>query len=512
MAELSRTQYTVRNIIVGVGGQAVNTLLRFLNRTFFINYLAVEYLGLNSLFTEVLTVLSLAELGIGNAIAYALYKPLANHDEKQVAKLMNFYKKAYRYIGMAIGTVGMILIPFLEYIVDMPENLDINVYVVYSLFLFNSCVSYFFSYKQTLLNANQKNYIVQSVNMVSGIVKLVSQMLVIAITKNFYLYLVVQIICTIAANVVIVLYVDKKYKFLKKLPREKLDVEMKKTLSINIKSLFIIKIGSILVNSTDNMIISALNGIKSVGLLANYTMFTTVCERFLGQIFDSMTASIGNLNAQNDVKKSEDFFHVVNLLNYWLFGWATIGIIVLANPIIELWIGKQYLLSQTIVVIIAINLYVKGMQNGIWTYKNTYGLFRYGKFFLQVTAILNLILSVILGKKIGLAGVLTATFISRLCTNVWYEPYVVYRYGFKKEKKWFSYNYTYMKYAVLLFVSAVVTWEISSLLVSTFQMNNLILQCGIKLLCVIVIPNAINILFFHRKKEYQYIKGKVIHK
>lgn len=508
MEQLNRTQYSFRNIIFGLGGQCIETVLKFISRTIFIRFLAVEYLGLNSLFTEILTVLSLAELGIGNAIIFALYKPLRDKDEGKVASLMKFYKAAYKIIGTFIGVTGLLIMPFLKYIVDMPDNLDVNMYVIYCLFLFNTSVSYFFSFKTTLLGADQKNYISQSINIICSIIRTSLQIIVLAVSRNFYLYLIVQVLMTVVSNFTISKYVDKKYAYINSKEIESIDKNIKKELVTNVKALVVIKVGSIIVNSTDNIIISALNGLKSVGLMANYTMFTSVFEKFLGQIFDSLTGSIGNLNAQGDLKKSEEFFKVLNLLNFWLFGWVAVAIIVLANPTIEIWLGKNYILSQLIVIIMAVNFYIKGMQNAVWTYKNTYGLFRYGKYILQLTAILNLILSIVLGKVMGLSGVLIATAISRLCVNVWYEPYVVFRYGLKKQKNWFAYNYIYIRYAIVLILSAFLTFEIGSLIQLTMIENKFVIWFY-KALCVLIIPNIVNYIYSRNRVEFVYLKEKI---
>lgn len=507
MKQLSRTQYSIRNIIMGLGGQCVDTILKFINRTVFIHFLAVEYLGLNSLFTEILTVLSLAELGIGSAIIYALYKPLSDNNQEAVASLMKFYKKAYKTIGIVITAIGLLILPFLKFFVEMPQNLDVNLYVIYVWFLFNTSVSYFFSYKTTLLGADQKNYISQSINIICSIIRTILQILVIVIFKNFYLYLVVQVLMTVVSNYTISRFVDKKYSYINKKDVKPLDKNVRKSLFTNVKALVIIRVGSIIVNSTDNIIISALNGIKSVGLMANYTIFTSVLEKLLGQVFDSMTGSIGNLNSQGDLKKSEDFFKVINLLNFLLFGWFAIAIAVMANPTIEIWLGKKFMLSQVIAFIIAINFYIKGMQNAVWTYKNTYGLFNYGKFIVQITAVLNLVLSIVFGKMLGLIGILGATAISRLCVIVWYEPYVIYRYGFKKETRWFQYNYIYIKYAALILVSGSLTFFICSQ-IPNFVNNNYLIWI-LKALIVVIIPNIFNVVFLRRKPEYQYLKNKI---
>lgn len=506
MNKMTRTQNSVRNIIVGVGGQAVETILRFVSRTIFIRFLVIEYLGINSLFTEILTVLSLAELGIGSAIIYALYKPLAEDDKEKISSLMRFYKKAYNLIGVFITVAGLAVLPFLDHIVDSSQYSGINISIIYCLFLFNTSVSYFFSYKSSLLGADQKNYISQYIKISFSFIKTILQILIIIITKNFYLYIAVQVVCTFLSNVVMSRYVDKHYSFIKDKNIQPLDTKIFKDLVVNVKSLVVIRISSILVNSTDNIIISMFNGIKSVGLMSNYTMIVQMFETLLGQIFDNVTGSIGNLNAQGDLKKSEKFFRVMNLLNFWLYGWISVGIIIVGNSVIKIWIGDDYLLSNVIVYIIAANFYIKGMQNAVWTYKNTYGLFKYGKFLLVFTAIVNLILSIVLGKIIGMAGILIATGISRLLTNVWYEPYAVYKYGLKANV--ITYYITYIKYIIILAVSIIATNYISGIY-ELMNIQNVILIFIFQFVAAVIIPNAVIILCVRKTEEYEYLKIKI---
>lgn len=506
MPKMNRTQYSIKNIFFGLSGQIVDTLLRFVGRTIFIKYLEVEYLGINGLFSEILTVLSLAELGIGSAIVYALYKPLSQNDTEKISSLMKFYKKCYIYIGIIVAIVGVAFLPFLDIIVKKPENISLNLNIIYGIFLFDTSISYFFSYKTSLLNADQKNYILQILKIVGTFVKTILQITVIVLTQNFYIYLTIQIAITLANNIYASIYVDKKYPYLKNKNAKKLDKKTFKELVVNVRSLVVIRISSILVNSTDNLIISSFKGLKAVGLLSNYTLIVQVFETLLSQIFNSLTGSIGNLNAEGDTNKSEKFFKVLNLMNFWLYGFITVSIVVLGNDVIYIWLGDEYLLPKSIVVILACNFYVKGMQNAVWNYKNTYGLFKYGRYLLVMTAIINLVLSLFLGNIIGIAGVLVATSISRLCTNVWYEPYAVYKYGLKS--KVIDYYKSYIKYAIVVFIVTVATYYSANLL-SLFGVDNMWLITLYKCVCVLIIPNILILFTVYKTEEYNYLKNKI---
>lgn len=362
----SRTQRSAQNILVGLGGQAIEMVLKFVGRTVFIYCLSAEYLGVNGLFGEILTMLSLAELGIGSAIVYALYKPLKNNDEKQISALMNLYRKAYVIIGISVAVVGAALIPFLKYIIADPGEIGDQIYQIYLFYLFNTSITYFFSYKSSLLVADQKNYIVLSVKEICNITRTVLQTAALLLTGDFYLYLFIESLLILTNNIWISIYVDRKYRFIKSHKNEKLDKDTKKSLWTNIRALVVIKLTTLLVNSTDNTIISIYGGLIEVGLYSNYNMFIIIFTNILGQIFGNVSASIGNLNAEDDKEKSMDVFRAFRMANFWLFSFVSIGIVLLMNSVIELWIGLDYLLPISVVAVIAANFYTRGIQNPVW--------------------------------------------------------------------------------------------------------------------------------------------------
>jgi len=496
----SRTANSIKNIITGFLGQFIQIILGFVNRTIFIKFLAAEYLGVSGLFSNILSMLSLAELGVGTAIIYALYKPLADNDEKKVAILMRFYEKAYRTIGYIIGVVGIALMPFLNIIIKDAPNINENLYVLYCFYLFNTVISYFYSYKNSIIVADQKNYISLIVSYLINILQSILQILVLVITKNFLAYLTVQTICTVAFNIIISKISDRLYPFLKKKTNDKLDDNEKRSLIKNIRALMINKLGGVLVNNTDNMIITYFSGLAKVGLTSNYTMLIGIINTVLNQIFSGITASIGNLNAKEDNKKKIELFNIINFANFWLYGFSSICIIVLINDVIRIWIGNEFILPLNISIILAINFYMVGMQNAVWTFKTTMGLFTYGRYMVLVTAVLNLILSMILGKYFGLFGILLATAIARLLTNVWYDPYAVYRYGLKIRV--FKYFKEYLKYSCILIVTLLISFYICSFIkVDSF------IKLIIKGVMCVILSNLSFFLFFYKSKELLYYKN-----
>ncbi|WP_195986761.1 sugar translocase [Clostridium sp. D53t1_180928_C8] len=503
MQSQSRTVNSIRNIATGFIGQFIQTILGFISRTVFIKFLAAEYLGVSGLFSNILSMLSLAELGVGTAIIYALYKPLAERDKKEISVLMGFYARAYKTIGIVIAIIGVVLMPLLNVIIKDAPNIKENLYVLYCFYLFNTVVSYFYSYKNSIIVADQKNYISAIISYLISIVQTILQIIVLVVTRNFLVYLAVQTIGTLSFNIIISKMADKLYPFLKENNDISIDKEKKSALIKNIRALMIVKLSGVLVNNTDNMIITYFSGLATVGLSSNYTMLIGIINTVLNQIFNGITASVGNLNAKESKERQREFFYIINFANFWIYGFCSICIIILINDVINIWIGSKFILPLNIAIILAINFYMVGMQNVVWTFKNTMGLFRKGRYILIITAILNLTLSMILGNFFGLFGILLATAISRILTNVWYDPYAVYRYGLEcKSKEYFK---RYIEFLIILILNLLITR-----LVCNFIIVNNIWTLLFKILICTVISNILFIILLCKKKEFMYFKNFII--
>ena len=498
----SRTLNTARNIGTGFVSQGILYLFGVVNRIVFIRCLSAEYLGVNGLFTNILSVLSLAELGIGTAIVFALYKPLADGNQKEISSLMHFYGKAYKAIGCIVAVVGLLLLPFMGIIIGDAPNINENLNAIYLLYLFNTSLSYFFSYKTSLLNADQKNYIITLYSTATTILQNIVQWIVLILTKNFILYLIVQSVFTLLYNILISWYVTKKYKFIDIYKDEKVNPQIKKKLFINIKALIVTKVSGILVNSTDNIIITALQGLVVTGINSNYVLLTSTLNSLLSVIFSGMTGSVGNANSSMDHESRYNLFKGINFLNFWLYGWSTIGFIILSNDIVSFLFGKQYVVDISIVIIMAVNYYTVGMQNAVWTFYNTLGLFRYGQYLGLITGLINIVFSIYFGKLWGLFGILLATFLSRMLTNLWYSPYALFKYGF--QKNFLLYCKKYIAYIIILVFTLFINYCLTS-----FQLESLLVTLVLKLLISILVPNIIFGVIFFRTDEFRYVLSKI---
>lgn len=449
----SRTVNSVRNTLFSVMGQGLSILLSFVVRFVFIRMLPTEYLGLNGLFTSVLTILSLAELGIGTAITYAMYKPIAEHNEEKICILMKLYARVYIAIGLFVAIVGMAISPFLgKLIKDMPDMPGLT--GIYFIFLFDTVASYFFAYKRSLISADQRESILSINHLYFIFIKSIAQIIVLVILKNFYIYLFIQVACTLFENIRVSFIVDKLYPFLKEYNGSgKLSKQEKKGIIENIKALFIYKASSVFLGGIDNLVISSQIGVICVALYSNYSLIVNSLTNVINMFTASITASIGNFIATEGVRKQTKLFERVVFIVFLLYGFSSTCLYALLTPFMEIYGGKQLLLTNNAVILIVINFFILGMMSPVWTFRTTMGLFIYGRWRPVISALINFILSMMFAKHWGIEGVLVATAISRITTNLWFDPYIVYKKGWGISP--IQYYCTFAKYAAFAFISSV---------------------------------------------------------
>ena len=422
-----RLERSLKNSSAVLVGQMLSMGLSFLTRTVFMYSLSRDYLGLNGLFTSFLSLLSLSELGIGTAITYALYKPLANRDEAQISALMNLFAKAYRIIGTVIAVAGVALYPFIGFFVkDIPDVSHIG--IIYGMFLANTALSYFFSYRRILITADQQDWI-NTVNQSAFLIlQNVAQILLLVFTKEYLLYLGAQIVCTVLANAMIFRKSDRMYPFLRKNRDKRVSPETFRAIRKNVGAMLMHQISSVVVTGTDNMLIAWAN----ISLLANYTNYTLITQTLttiLRQIFSAVTASVGNLVATEDISAQHRLYNRIFFVDFWLYGFFTAALGVLLDPFIMAWAPKGYLLEGTTTLLIVVNFYLFGMRRTNIMYIDACGLFWPLRYKGITEAMVNLVASFIflVPMNMGIDGVLLGTLVSTLTTNLWWEPLVVVR-------------------------------------------------------------------------------------
>lgn len=502
MKQRSRTENSIINSAMSIVTQVLTVVLNFAVKTVFIKMLNDEYLGVNGLFTNIITMLSLADLGIGIAIPYSLYKPLAKKDEHKINVLMNFYKKVYTIIGIAVLLIGLSLTPFLGLIIkDIPKNVP-HLSLIYILFVIHSASSYFFVYKKFLIDSDQKGYITSRIIFTFSTLLSIIQIILLITTKNYILFLLSSIILVIIQNIYISSKANKLYPFIKNKTDEKLEKEDMEGIKKNVSSLFIYKVGTVIMNGTDNIIISKFIGLIIVGFYSNYVLIINSITTVLNQIFNAITSSIGNLVVTTNKKRSKEVYDNLNFANFWLYALFGVCIIVLINPFINIWIGKKYVMGFSIVFLLVLNFYVLGMQSVTNSFRNAYGLFWIAKYRPIIMVIINIVISVVLVQFIGIEGVLIGTLISRLVTTAWLDPYIVHKYGFEISPK--SYYIDYLKYLVIFIAIS----TILNYFVSMVAINNIFILILIAILVVIIV-NVILVLLFFKTSEFNYFYDKI---
>jgi O-antigen/teichoic acid export membrane protein len=494
MNEKTRTSNSIRNIIVAVSCQILSALLGFVTKTIFIKLLGDANNGLLGFFANIVSVLSLAELGLGTAITFALYKPIADNNVERLQSLMQFYKRIYTYIAGIVLVLGLCVLPFLHLLMEEVSSNNL-IYLYYFIYLLNTVTSYLFIYKSALLNADQRNRIVRIVNTIYIILRNLIEIGVLLLTHSFIAYLLVQLCCTVLNNVTISTIANKLYPWLvnKAKALEKTD---KKRIFTDVKSVVYYKIGGVLLNNTDNILITVILGVLAVGYYSNYLMITTLVLTVLELVFSALTGSVGNLNATTTKEQSKKVYDIVGFISFWIYSFCAICIFVLIDDAVLLWLGNQRVLESKISIALAINMFVLGLLQPTMLFRNTTTLFRKAKFIILITAGLNIVLSIGLGYLWGIAGIVFATAISRLLTNFWYEPYKLHKDVFQTSAK----NY-FIKNAVYILTAGVVGF-------ATYFVANLLPITGffgilLKLVICLIIPNVAFLLLFCRTSEFK---------
>lgn len=492
-----RIHNSIRNIKFSILNQFITLILGFGVRTIFIRTLGIDYLGINGLFSNILVLLSLTDLGMTASISYSLYKPLLVRDESRIRVLMNFFANIYILVGIATLVLGISLMPFLKYIIKDAAFVK-NINLIYLLFVVNAAASYLFMHKQTIIVADQKNYIVTRIGYVFNIVLSFIQISALLISHNYLFYLCSNILIKVFQSFYISNRCNKLYPFLQQKTNETLCRKDIRKLYKNITGLFLYKLGEVIANGTNNIIISVFLGINWIGLYSNYVLVSNAVNGILYYMFNAVTASIGNLVAENNNKKSYHIFRVMNFMNFWFYGICSICIWILIDPFIKIWLGEDFIIGQNFSAVIAASFYVTGMLNTPTSFRSAYGLFWNGKFMPMMTAAINLIATILLVSEIGISGIFIGTIISFLLTQAWYDPYILHRVAFNSSMK--LYVFRYMLYIIILAVSGIICYYSTIFIVA-----NTFFLFFLKALVIFIIANILFSLFLNKTEEFIYV-------
>lgn len=499
-----RITNSLKNITLGVLSQLVIVLLGFISRKVFLDSLGVEYLGVNGLLTNVLSMLALIEAGIGVSIVYCLYKPLAENDKPKIIALIQLYKKAYSILAFLILGLSVLLYPLMGMLIKESGNIP-NVTLAYFLFVLKNMVTYLNAHKVSLINADQKGYILARINLLFQIITSLAKIFILIVTENYIIYLTIELLLYIVQTLYNGNIVSKRYSYIKTKKKYYIEQYEKEKLIQNIKALFLHNIGSFFVFGTDNILISAFVGIVTVGLYSNYTMILGQLNALISPILGGIGASIGNLIAIESKEKSYSIFKVAYLINFWIYSISVIFLYNLLEPFLNWWLGKGFLLDSLTYCVILINFYITGLRSSISTFKVKAGIFVQDKYIPLLEALINLIASVVLVQVLGLAGIFIGTLISTLSCVFWNVPRLVYKHVFKKPV--WSYFVTYFYFILLTIISGTMTTLLCNFLILGESLYSLIFK---GLVCFMV-PNIFYLIIFYRNKEFNYIKSIIIH-
>lgn len=495
---MDRTKHVVKNLKFTAVSELVLALLKFLSRRVFVLLLGKEYLGINGLFTDILSMLSLAELGFGVSITYSLYRPVAEGDVELIKSLMGLYRRFYRIVGMVVLSAGLCLVPFLDFFVkEMPENIP-HISLIYILNVVNVSVSYFFSYKATLLFVCQKKYVDSMVRAAVGLLATGAQIGVLLLTGNYLHYLYIAILSTVLQNGMISAKTDALYPYLRERRVKPVPADLIEDIRRNVSAMILHRIGSVAVFGTDNVLISKFVGIGTTGLYSNYIMIRNFLNIMTGTVFNAITPAVGNLNVTETVEEKRKTFGRLNFFAAWLFGWMSICLLWLFDPFITIWLGDDFLLPGPVVALIVINFYINSMRVPVANTKSVMGLFWDERYKSVLEAVMNLAVSVVLARTWGIGGILLGTFISTMALPFWIEPVGLYRHGLEQPVK--NYFVRYLYYLTVTGTAGALTGVLCGMTRGTM------FGFFLKILFCMFIPNAVYLAVYSRMEEFRFVK------
>lgn len=493
-----RLDSALKNVKSTIIVYLLNSVLQFIVRIVFIKTLAIEYLGINGLFSDILAVLSLAELGIGPAIVYSLYNPLALGDKKTLKSIMHIFKKAYIYIGTLILVVGFFLTFWLDFFIKGESNIH-GLEYIYLLFVFDTGISYFYAYKRNLLIADQRQYIANFYRGIFQVITGLGQITFLFITHSYWAFIIIKVAATLTENFLVAKKAEDLYPFLKEKDVQPLAENIKANIIKNVKALFFHKLGGVAVFGTASLIIAKFVGLVAVGLYSNYYLIINSLQRIQAQIFDSITASVGNLNTLETSEKKVEVFKNLGFITAWLSFYITVGLYVMINPLIELWLGEKFICSTAVVNILILNFYLYCMRKPVLVFKNAMGLFWNNRYMPLFEAIINLTAGIYLAKLYGMQGALIGITISTLLMPFWVEPYIVLKNGLDLTfKKYYVY---YALFSLITFLTALGM----KYLYDFIFLENTILSFLSGVILITVVANLIWLVIFYKTNEFKYL-------
>lgn len=495
-----RLESVVKNIKYSTLAYILNYILKFVVRFVFIKCLSMEFLGINGLLGNILTMLSFAEMGIGTAVVFSLYKPLAKNDINTVKALVQLLKKAYNYIGYCIFIMGILFLPWLNDLISSDQSVEFLSFY-YLIFLTNTSISYFYSYKISLLQADQKEYIYSFYHSFFQMALSLIQIVFLIYCNSYAIYIVLMCIFTLLENKFISRKVDELYPFLQDKKHCYLDEDIKKGITNNVQALVIHRVSGIMVGSTANIILSKFVGLVTVGVFSNYMMVITAVEALLAQTIAATTATIGNLVVSENTERKNKIFEVIEFTVAWQAMILATGFYVLLNVLISVWIGENYIVDEPILLCIVIQFYLRFMRRAILVFRDAFGLYWQDRYKSVAEMLINLLAGIYFTINYGMIGVVLGGILSTLLTSFWIEPYILFNNGLNISLR--KYFMNYFKFSLVTIVIVMTVQKIYS--VYCKEVNIVNLSIGV-FLCL-GISNIIWAFIFRNSDEFKYLRN-----
>ena len=503
--KLNRTENTVRNIISGFINKLLTTLLPFVVRTVLIKTIGIEYLGLCSLFTSILTVLNLSELGFSSAVVYSMYKPISEDDKETLCALLKFYRKVYFWVGIVVIIGGLGILPFLKVFIKGAVPSDVNIYILFLIFLSNTAIGYLtFGYKQALFNAYQRQDLISNVYSVTQLIMFICQLVLLLVFKNYYWYIGITPVFTIINNVLLSIFVNKFYPEIK--CKGSLSVEYKSEIRKNVSGLLISKVCGVTRNSLDSIFISSFLGLTMTAIYSNYYLIFSTIIGFLVIFLQSMLGGIGNSIQTETKEKNYEDMKKFNFIYMWIGGWCTICLLCLYQPFMKFWMGDGFLLPFGAVILICLYFFLLKAGDMTSVYYDAVGIWWENRWRYILETIGNIVLNFILGKYFGIYGIIIATIITILFIGYLMGNQILFKKYFQNGQCLNYLIFIQGKNLIITTVIGVITLFICNLikLPDTKLFNGLTFLIN-GLICLIL-PNVLYYLVFFKTKDFQIAK------
>lgn len=501
---IDRTKNSKRNIVWGMVGRVLTTLLPFVLRTIMINTIGEEYLGLSSLFTSMLSMLNLAELGLGSAMVYYMYKPVAEDKHDEICALLRLYRNLYRVIGLFVLLIGLLLIPFLDSFISGTYPSDINIAILYLIYLGDTVLSYtLFAYRQSLLTVYQRSDVIFKIQIFINLSLYLIQIIALLATKNYYAYIIVKPVFT-AINNIIILWATKRmypeYECKGKVSKEQI-----KEIGNKVKALAGHKVGTTIISSADSIVISAFLGLSMVARYGNYYTIIIAVISIMGMAINSILAGIGNGLVVGTKDENYALFKNINFLLLWIVSWCSICFLCLFQPFMIIWVGEEMLLPFASVVLFVVYYYSWQCRVGVLLFKDAAGQWNADFWKPYISAIVNLIVNIVLVNIIGLNGVLISTILTMVLINIPWETHVLFKYVFLKSTH--DYYLSQLLQIGKTLICGCITFGICKIITVEGWIG-----LFIKAIVCCVVPNIVYIALSFRQEEMCFVKRIMLKK